>query len=140
MATDAAMSDSMLPCSVCHRHVKHEAAVCPFCGAAFAVATLPTSPPGTRLVAAAAVGAVVGAAMGLGGCSTSHPNMTAFYGAADCVDACGGNPYPGDATTDATEEPTPSLLGDASSEAEPTPDASNDAGEGGSTLADGGTD
>ncbi len=103
------MNETMTPCSVCHRHVKHRPALCPFCDVPFAPANVATSPPGTRLVAAVAIGATVG----LAACTQSQPSLSMFYGASDSEDAGGGGPHP----YDAAEEPVAALIGDGEADA-----------------------
>ena len=117
------MIETMTPCSVCHRHVKDQPSLCPFCGAPFAAARVATSPPGTRLVAAVAIGATVG----LAACTQSQPMLTAFYGASDCEDACGGG---GPQPYDAAEEPIAVLIGDGEADAttEVGPEAGSESG------------
>ncbi len=121
---------SLLPCAVCHRHVKDGAVACPFCGAAFVAASLPVPSPGVRSTAVAAATAV---AIAVGACSSSLPGPAVLYGAFE------GN----DATFDAYQTPETSVEdsgapADVTQEAASTPDASGDrSGEG---AVDGGAD
>ncbi len=84
-----------------------------FCGAPFAPANVTTSPPGTRLVAAVAIGATVG----LAACSQSQPMLSQFYGASDTEDAGGGGgPHAYDATEGEPEAGSDSGTQDATTD------------------------
>src|SRR5580704_17403350 len=86
------MSERLLPCGACLRHVRCSELVCPFYGAAGSKAEPPSTEPFRRLAAAAAVAASVASLSSSGsGCGTSG---TLFYGSAGipiAEDAGGGD-------------------------------------------------
>lgn len=86
------MSDALVPCASCQRHVRASTDACPFCGAAHAPVEVPERPARARLSRAAVF--ALGATLGATGCETAvplygapAPPLDASADVADVVDA-----------------------------------------------------
>ena len=68
------MTERLIPCAACSRHVKASDAECPFCRASMLAVSAPATAPYRRMTAAAAVAAGV---VALTGCSSSSDGSRA---------------------------------------------------------------
>jgi hypothetical protein len=85
------MRSSLVPCTVCRRHVHLDDGVCPFCGGAVVATLVPAST--TKLISRAAMMAL--ATTLVPACSSSDPSPVADTGVGDTfvsIDAAYGGP------------------------------------------------
>ena len=68
------MTERLIPCAACSRHVKASDAECPFCRASMLAVSAPATAPYRRMTAAAAVAAGV---VAITGCSSSSDGSRA---------------------------------------------------------------
>jgi hypothetical protein len=94
------MSDVLIPCEACKRHLRASCAACPFCDAVRAPQDLaPPTRPATGLSRAAIF--TLGASLGLAGCNTTTPVYGAPAFDVQPVDASQPADVPQDAGADA---------------------------------------
>jgi hypothetical protein len=140
------MTDRLVACTTCSRHVKSSDAACPFCGAPLLRAAAPPRELFRRMSAAAAVAAGVTA---LSACDDTMVSVTPYYGAAGPSDGAsvftGDDAFTGPASTGPPSGVTfygsPGIFEDSSlpqaeRAADAAPDGSRDSGQ----ASDAGTD
>jgi hypothetical protein len=88
----AAMTERLIPCAACSRHVKASDAECPFCRASMLTVSAPATTPYRRMAAAAAVAAGV---VALTGCGSSSGGSASGDDASTADDA---SPFGDDAS------------------------------------------
>ncbi len=126
---------SLAPCPTCSRHVRQSEDACPFCGATFAAALVPTSKLVSGVSRAMLVfGGVVALSAAIEGCGDTIPAAAAMYGAPPVVEDAGMVPPAAPSTSssgptsDAPKPPPGAIVAMYGAPPAPEPPAKADAG------------